>query len=217
MKLNFTYITCFILTLFLIFQSYRVSAQNEPDSVFYLKGSVIDDESLQGLPNVHIINKTLKTATVSGYDGAFKLPAMVGDSITISMIGYKKREVVVQSEYANGLYKMVVRMNFSVINMTPIVVFGKTFAQFREDFKSLHLTPITMNQLAIDELNKELKELTGQYRRVTLSPIQYLYDQFNKSARLKRKLLKERAKWNDPEIFKDFPLDLHSIPKTEQD
>ncbi len=210
-----THIIYLSITLWFIFQSFMGFSQHDTDSVFYLKGRVIDDNNLQGLSNVHVINKTLKTATISGYDGSFKLPAMAGDSLFISMIGYKKKKIIVQPEYAKGFYKMIVKMNFDIVNMEPITILGKTYSQFREDFKSLHIEPITLNQLEIDKMNKELKELSYQYRQAVLSPIQYLYDRFNKKARLRRKMLRERAKWNDSELFKDFPLDPNFIPEIE--
>ncbi|GET46905.1 carboxypeptidase-like regulatory domain-containing protein [Capnocytophaga felis] len=53
-----------------------------------MTGKIFDDEKLP-LPGVHVINRTKRTGTTTGDNGAYKLEAQPNDDIEISHIGFK--------------------------------------------------------------------------------------------------------------------------------
>ena len=59
-----------------------------------LHGSVVDGETLEALPGVHVFSD-LKNGTIADIDGNFHLSVQFGDTIRFSMLGYDSLALVV--------------------------------------------------------------------------------------------------------------------------
>lgn len=57
-----------------------------------INGKVIADDDIEG---IHIINKTANKFTITGINGTFTIPATLNDTIVVSGIKYKHKEIVV--------------------------------------------------------------------------------------------------------------------------
>ncbi|TDN98410.1 SusC/RagA family TonB-linked outer membrane protein [Sunxiuqinia elliptica] len=87
---NFSIIQTFLLlTLFLVFSAFANAEE--------IKGKVLDTNN-EPLIGVTIIIKNTATGTVTDVDGSFVINAPQGSSLVFSYIGFKKQEIVVESQ-----------------------------------------------------------------------------------------------------------------------
>jgi len=199
LKLKRTYIL-----LVIVFSSlFSFSQEAEKDSLFLFKGVIVDDDDLSALFNVHIINKTKRYGSVSSIAGDFRIAAAVGDTVSFSLIGYKTQSLVVVEEYKHNK-NVIVALRFSPIEMEPVVIVGKTFEQFREEFRKLKVIPPMMNE-AVEKMFKDKLKNMGPAEGSIGGPIQFLYDKFNGIERLRRQILNNREKYGNPDDYLDFP------------
>ncbi len=185
------------------------------DSVFYFQGKVVDAEEMKGLSNVHIINKTLKTGTVSALDGSFRVAARAGDTLELTLVGYKKSIFFVKKAHQKADRFVMIPMRFEIQDMEAVTIYGKTFEQFRQDFKALQINPKVINEMTIKSIDDELDVLGPASATGLGGPIQFLYDRLNKTESLRRTLQKNRQKTEfPPEAFEDFPTHPSQIRDT---
>lgn len=192
-----------------------LSQKSESDSIFYFRGRVVDADEMSGLYNVHLINEQFRTGTVSALDGSFRLAASVGDTIRATLVGYRSAYVVVKPEHQQAPVRVLIPMRFDLTNMEPVTIYGKTFEQFREDFRSLRINPKTMNDAVIESIEDDLELLGPVSPTGFTGPIQFLYDRLNKTESLRRRLNNNRKKTDFPlEAYEGFPTHPSDIPDT---
>lgn len=212
LKPGFTHIILFILLL----ASTLLAAQDRStDSLFYFKGKVVDAEDMSGLYNAHIINKTRQTGTVSALDGSFRVASRLGDTLSLSIIGYHKATIIIKEKHLNRETPVLIPMRFDLVDMEAVTIYGKTFEQFRQDFKTLRITPKTINAMTMRNLDEEMGVLGPSSATGLSGPIQFLYDKFNKTESLRRKLQNNRKKTAyPPEAYEGFPTHPSQINDT---
>jgi len=201
---------------FLLFAAAASFGQStKSDSVFYFRGRTVDSEEMSALYNVHIINQTLQTGTVAAFDGSFRLAARVGDTVTFSLVGYKNLKVKVKEEHKNSSYPVIIPMHFALTEMEAVTIYGKTFEQFRQDFKALNINPKSMSEIVIKSINEDLGVLGAASATGFTGPIQFLYDRLNKTESLRRKLQNNRNKMPFPaDAYEGFPTHPSGISDT---
>ncbi|WP_246073312.1 carboxypeptidase-like regulatory domain-containing protein [Formosa sediminum] len=105
----------FILCCFLVCTSY-VNAQNLETISGIVKGT--DD-----LENIHVINKTCKTFTITSKTGSFEIPAKLNDTLLFSSIQYSALEVVVNT---TAIYTKRITVDLEEhVNALDEVIVGK--------------------------------------------------------------------------------------------
>ena len=165
-------------------------------------GYVISSDSLRPIRNTHVISKMAHCGTVSNRNGAFIISAKSIDTLWVSCIGYSRRLIPIDSTLAMGKDTLFIRLKSDTITLREVAVFP--FYDY-ETFKEMLITmPSIGVPDEIKRLNEDLDELwlsrtpagNGMVT-VTASPIQYLYDKYNKSARRQAKLLRNRRMYNE--------------------
>lgn len=208
------------IVIFIWLTGLGIMAQSAPgDSTFIFKGKVVNVEKMNGLYNAHIININKNVGTVSFYDGTFQIHASPGDSLKISLIGYKTKTLQIKKSHRKRLTPLIIPLQFSPIDVRGITVYGKTYEQFKRDFVQLDIEPIPVNEEALESIDDELDLLGPATPRGFKGPIQMLYDRFNETERLRRKILRNRKKYGNPEDYKNFPVypsNIDTIPLNPQ-
>lgn len=176
------------------------------DSIFLFKGKVVSAKKLEGLYNAHIINTTKSIGTVSFFDGTFEIYASDGDSLKISLIGYKTRHLLITREHSERVRPLTIPLRFQPLSMSPVTIYGKTYEQFKRDFVQLKINPTPINEEALKTIDDELDVLGPDSPTGFSGPIQFLYDRFNEKERMRRKLLRNRRKYGNPENYENFPV-----------
>jgi hypothetical protein len=78
--------------------------------VIQLSGIILSEDSVSGLPGVHIYVPKAGRGTTSNRTGYFSMPVLEGDSVVISSVGYVRRSYIVPksvSEYLTIVVEMV--------------------------------------------------------------------------------------------------------------
>jgi len=144
------------LLLLLIMAAENVHAQQKK-RVIQLSGVVLGEDSVSGLPGVHVyVPKAGRGITTNGV-GFFSLPVLVGDSIVVSYIGYQRQHYIVP-ESAPEYLTVIVPLQQDTTFLQEIIVYDfPTEEVFKEAVLALNV-PLDNG---IDEKNmtKELLAL----------------------------------------------------------
>ena len=190
------------LLIIVLFLSCCISlhAQNR---YFPLKGKVVSADSLSPIPNVHILSKVSYYGTTSDFDGRFSMLVRKNDTLKISSVGFV-------TEIINVNYDSVNVNNFEIVMQRDTIILQEI-----DVFPYLdnHTVERIIRQIPIEEpfiikgTNENIETVLYQKPKKipddkgVLSPIQTLYNRFNKKARFKRKLERNRKKYGyNPEF-----------------
>jgi hypothetical protein len=125
--------------------------------VIQLSGVVLGQDSVSGLPGVHIYVPKAGRGTTTNSVGFFSMPVLVGDSIIISSVGFTKQYYIVPNHPSEFL-TVIFEMNEDVTFLEAVTATAfPTEEVFKEAVLALNLPP---NQ-DIDQknLNAELLAL----------------------------------------------------------
>lgn len=174
-------------------------AQNK---YFPLKGKVLSSDSLSPIPNVHILSEISYYGTTSDIDGRFSIQIIKNDSLRVSSIGYVTKIISVDldSINANNFEIMMERDTIILeeINFNPFYDFNT--------IKEIVRNKPTERPFIIKGVNENIEDVIWQKPRenpranIIRNPVQSLYNRFNRKARLKRKLEKNRRKYGENEL-----------------
>lgn len=167
-------------------------------------GKIVASDSLQPIRNTHVISKMAHCGTISNREGVFFIPAKTVDTLWVSCIGYSRMLIPVDSTMA-AIDTMLIVLHQDTITLKEVTVLPfydyNTFKQMIIDMPS---KPVPRE---IQRLNEELAGMKSVRERnkyvnfenggISASPIQYLYDKYNASARRQNKLLRNRRMFND--------------------
>ena len=201
MKIRHFIMKHFLLISAVIFLcSATLHAQNR---YFPLKGKVVSADSLSPIPNVHILSEVSYYGTTSDFNGRFSMLVRKNDTLKISSVGFV-------TEIINVNYDSINVNNFEIVMQRDTIMLQEI-----DVFPYLdnHTVERIIRQIPIEEpfiikgtnenietvLYKKPKKIPDD--KGILSPIQSLYNRFNKKARFKRKLERNRKKYGyDPEL-----------------
>ncbi len=101
-----------------------LSAVAQEQETFVLSGKVLDADTQDGVPLIHVIVKNKNKGTSGDSKGGFKVPVTMGDQIVITSIGYESIEFNITEEF--NAYKDEVLMLFMIpktYELDSVVVF----------------------------------------------------------------------------------------------
>ena len=170
---------------------------------FQLKGKVVSADSLSPIPNVHILSEVSYYGTTSDFNGRFSMLIRNNDTLRISSVGFVTKIISVDYDSIN-VNNFEIVMQRDTIMLQEIDVFP---------YLDNHTVERIIRQIPIEEpfiikgTNENIETVIYQKPKKipddkgVLSPIQTLYNRFNKKARFKRKLERNRKKYGyDPEL-----------------
>lgn len=190
------------LLIIVLFLSCCISlhAQNK---YFPLKGKVLSSDSRSPIPDVHILSEKSYYGATSDYEGKFSMLIRKNDSLRISSIGFVTKIISVDYDSINT-NNFEITMERDTIMLQEIDVFP---------YLDNHTVERIIRQIPIEEpfiikgTNENIETVLYQKPKKipddkgVLSPIQTLYNRFNKKARFKRKLERNRKKYGyNPEF-----------------
>lgn len=197
-----------ILLISLLFiVSLRVIAQGEDVSYqdrIHVLGYVITTDSLLPVRNTHVISKMAHCGTISNRDGEFFISAKTIDTLWISCIGFARRLIPIDSTMAEG-DPLMIRLERDTITLKEVTI--KPFYDYNTFKQMVIEMPTLPTPREIERLYEDLANMRGDRRRnpylnfenggVVASPIQFLYDKYNASARRQAKILRNRRMFNE--------------------
>lgn len=190
------------LLIIVLFLSCCISlhAQNK---YFPLKGKVVSADNLSPISDVHILSEKSYYGATSDYEGKFSMLIRKNDSLRISSIGFVTKIISVDYDSINT-NNFEITMERDTIMLQEIDIFP---------YLDNHRVERIIRQIPIEEpfiikgTNENIETVLYQKPKKipddkgVLSPIQTLYNRFNKKARFKRKLERNRKKYGyNPEF-----------------
>lgn len=177
------------------------SGDKRTDRINYY-GIVVATDSLRPIRNTHVISKMGHCGTVTNLEGRFVIPAKSVDTLWVSCLGYARRLIPIDSTMAANHDTLFIRLRSDTITLREVTIFP--FYNY-EIFKEILITIPSIEMPR--EIQKTYEELDGLWLSrkpanngmitISASPIQYLYDKYNKSARRQAKLLQNRRMYNE--------------------
>lgn len=186
----------------------RVVAQGEDALDFHDKmsvlGKILTADSLQPIRNTHVISKMAHCGTISNREGRFFLPAKTVDTLWVSCIGFSRRLIPIDSTMV-ATDTLIITLQRDTITLKEVTVLPfYDYETFKQMIIDMPTKPVPRE---IQRLNEELAGMKSGRKHnpyldvanggIVASPIQYLYDKFNYSARRQAKLLRNRRMFND--------------------
>ncbi len=164
-------------------------------------GYVVTADSLHPIRNTHVISKMAHSGTITNQQGKFHVQAHRVDTLWVSCIGYARRLVAIDSTLSSA-DTLVIRLQPETITLREVTVLPfSDYATFKEMLITMPSieTPDELQRLQNDLDDLWLsREPTGNGKpTITASPIQYLYDKYNQSARRQAKLKRNRRMYNE--------------------
>lgn len=193
-----------LLLILALMMCYVSVAQNVDETQpkrmdFY--GYVVTADSLRPIRNTHIISKLAHCGTITNQQGKFHIQAKQVDTLWVSCIGYTRRLIAIDGSLTSA-DTLVIRLFPETITLREVTVLP--FTNY-ETFKEMLITmPSIETPDEIKRLYDDLDDLwlsrepVGNGRpTITASPIQYLYDKYNASARRQATLRRNRRMYNE--------------------
>lgn len=130
-------LTVVLSTLFLSFEGWA----QESKSVVQFSGVVMGEDTL-GIPGVHIYVPVAGRGTTTNQYGYFSMPALVGDSVIISAIGYHKQYYIVPKDRGESVtIGLQLEVDTTMLPLVEIFPYP-TEAAFKEAILSLQLPDV---------------------------------------------------------------------------
>lgn len=177
------------LTLLLLLTGNQVLAQK----YVMLKGQVWDLTG-ENLVGAHAYNSTRHYGTFTDINGIFLLVMVPGDSLKISMIGYKPYKMKIPRNLSADSYKLDVTLmgDTIILKTAEIKPYPATYAEFRREFLQLKAPDEKiLDRTRIPQINYGSKYANPNGGGIVLpGPFTALYNVFSKEAKELKKMNK---------------------------
>jgi len=110
--------------LIILMMPFGLMAQNQQPEKIYIAGFVVDADSLQPVPFVHIINKSRKTGSYSNEDGYFGLEIYKTDTLVFTSVGFHDTELSFLDSTKSEYNKLSVVMFSKTYTLKPVDVYA---------------------------------------------------------------------------------------------
>ena len=207
-KHKILYYSSLLFLAFSLLEMKTACAQRNPDSLYILDAIIITSDSSLPVVNAHVISKFNRWGTISNKQGRFKLYVQNPDSILITSIGFTP--LILQMNHAllssDSIVEIIIPKDTITINEVVIRAYWD-YPEMKQIV--INMQPIDLSQFYPDWANTGLLYMEPHPMSFK-GPIQALYDVLNRSARLQRKLVKNRKEYN--EIMRQMGRYLDTIP-----
>ncbi len=204
-----------LMLLLLMFTS-ALTAQNDTGKNLYsLDAVVLTADSLVPVADAHIISKRMLWGNISNKDGRFKMLVDPSDTLMITSIGLASKIFFITDSVQNAASPDTILMEKDTILINEVIIHAYW------DYETFKRLIIEMPSMDISQFYPDMDADPLMYKQpgpYTIGgPIQALYNVFNRSARLQRKLIKNRRDYNKIMIQMGRPQDtIPAIPEHMQ-
>ena len=187
--------------------------QENRDSLFLFRAKLLTSDSLLPLPDAHVISRHKVWGTISDSSGYFQLHVDVNDTLLISSLGFRNKLYVVDSTLVDIDTVFFITIPKDTITLNEVLI--RAFWDY-ETFKQMVIDMRLPDQIIIKAKDKDMLMNRPLAPSVT-GPVQALYNLFNHTAKLERKLKKNRRNYNRIMIQMGRPQDtIPPIPEHMQ-
>lgn len=185
----------FFLLLTLVFCALKITAQEE---CFIVKGRIFSNDSLTAIPNVDIVSELSRYGTTSNRDGWFLIKSKQIDTLWISCVGFDRQRVPI---YRDSILvkELIIKLIRSDIMLDSVEIYPwPDYETFKQEIINMPWRkPFFVPGVSKEGYEKIInQEPVREPKASSINPITLIYNRFNKRERFKRKLQRNRKKFN---------------------
>lgn len=174
---------CMLMTL----SGMAQDTDSEKKKVVQFSGVIIDAGTEEPVPGVHVYVPVAGRGTTTSSFGYFSMPVLVGDSVVISSVGFRKRAIVIPDTDKDTYSVMIELSEDTTLLPTVEVLPYPTEELFKEAILAMDLPDEGSYDNMAENLNEELMAamfnstpMDGElnYRFYTQQQLQYMNDRF---------------------------------------
>lgn len=177
-----------------IFCCLSLKAQNE---YFRIKGEIVSSDSLSPIPQAHILSELSHYGTTSDFDGIFSILIKEIDTLRISSVGFVTKYIHINYDSINAnSFRILLQRDTILLDEIDVTPYYN-FSTVKEIVRNAPIEKPFIVKGVNDNIEKVLYQKPKKISddKGILSPIQTLYNRFNKKERLKRKLERNKRKY----------------------
>ena len=181
MKFRSVYLVVWLVTLFGVLAVSDGMAQNYKRRVIQLSGVILGEDSVSGLPGVHVYVPKAGRGTTSNNTGFFSMPVLVGDSVVISSVGYVRQHYIVPNSQDDFLTIIVEMVTDNTLLKEVTILPFPTEEVFKQAVLALN---VPMDDNGIDKRNLNAELMALMMRTTPMDGnlnYRYYMDQYNQS------------------------------------
>lgn len=206
-----------IFILFLTAFSLSAYVSKAQEHLIEITGTIVEAESKEPVPYVHIINRALGKGTVSNTEGRFWIKMNKTDTVQFSAIGFEPYFFTLKESVTTDRLNVTIELNTSTMELQPVKVFAY------KDEQALKKAMIDM-KVPIGTDDKRI-QLAGFYYGPTrevkpnlLNPISFLSSKFSREVKEQKKLAEHQQQENYQNLIKakyneSIVLELTGLPE----
>jgi len=181
--------------MFLALCAFEIKAQ---DDCFLVKGRIFSKDSLTAIPNVNIVSELSRYGTITNQEGWFLIKSKLIDTLWVSCVGFERQRVAVSKDSILD-NELIIKIIRSDIMLDSVEIYP--WPDY-ETFKREIINMPSRKPFMIPGVSKEgdealiYKKPIREPKGSVASPITLIYNRFNKRERFKRKLERNRKKFN---------------------
>jgi hypothetical protein len=185
----------FFLLMLLALCAFEIKAQ---DDCFLVKGRIFSEDSQTAISNVNIVSELSNYGTTTNWEGWFLIKSKLVDTLWVSCVGFDRQRVPVSKDNLID-NELIIKLIRSDIMLDSVEIYPWP------DYKTFKREIINMpwrKQFFVPGVSKEgdekmiYKKPDREPKASGSSPITLIYNRFNKRERFKRKLERNRKKFN---------------------
>lgn len=213
-----------VLFLLMFLSSQPVLAQKRNIEIV---GEIVDAETREPIPYVHILNTKDQKGTVSNTQGRFWVTIEEGDSLLLSAIGFDKYVFALKDNIETGQLLLTIELNKSTMELQPVKVFAfKNEEGLKQALKGAKI-PLEEPDSKIElpgfyyGPKKKPKDLQFESNKITLTgPFSLIERKWSKRAKERMRLKNYESQYQYHKLIKtkfneDVIMELTGLPKDE--
>ena len=143
---NTQFITVVTIAMIALVSAGNVFAQNKDKKVVQFTGIIVDQDGVTEIPGVHVYVPRSGRGTTTNVYGYFSMPALVGEEVIVSAIGYMKQNFIIpegNNDRVNVLFKLeedtvyLQNVDISLYVSELTLVFPSQFSKYGCSFKGV--------------------------------------------------------------------------------
>lgn len=184
----------FFLLLILALCAFEIKAQ---DDFFLVKGRIFSEDSLTAIPNVNIVSELSRYGTITNQEGWFLIKSKLVDTLWVSCVGFDRQRVPVSEEelFDKEFIIMLIRSDI-MLDSVEIYPFP-LYDDFIRDITKMPSRRLFVPGISkLDDEKQIYKKPIKDPPASIINPVSLIYNRYNKRERFKRKLQRNRKKFN---------------------
>ena len=167
------------------------------EEFFTVKGRVFSNDSLTAIPNVNIVSELSRYGTISNQDGWFLIKSKPIDTLWVSCVGFDRQRIPIFRDSILDK-ELIIKLIRSNVMLDSVEIYPWDYETFKQEIINMPWR----RPYIIPGISKEGDEALIHKKPVrepkgsAVSPITLIYNRFNKRERFKRKLERNRRRFN---------------------